>query len=210
MQYSPANNLIHRDLKTQNILIDEYLYPRITDFGLSKILHQNLDSMSIQSVNDYKGTPAYFSPEIWDSKNYSKSSDVYAFGFIVYELITGDLPFINMSSIDIDMMVANARRLPFRNEIPECYKDLIERCWAQDPDQRSTFDEIVTLLRENEEYVTETVNADEYFNYRDFIDETVKSFNSNKQIIFLDEFMIQRNRNVPQRANLTEKKKNSN
>lgn len=105
MQYSPANNLIHRDLKTQNILIDEYLYPRITDFGLSKILHQNLDSMSIQSVNDYKGTPAFFSPEIWDSKNYSKSSDVYAFGFIVYELITGDLPFINMSSIDIDMMV---------------------------------------------------------------------------------------------------------
>lgn len=112
-----------------------------------------------------------------------------------------------MSSIDIDMMVANGRRLPFRNEIPECYKDLIERCWAQDPDQRPTFDEIVTLLRENEEFVTETVNADEYFNYRDFIDETVKSFNSNKQIIFLDEFMIQRNRNVPQRANLTEKKK---
>lgn len=62
MKYLHSLNIIHCDLKPANILLDEYLFPKVGDFGLSKILHRyNID----QSENDAKGTPSYMAPEIW-------------------------------------------------------------------------------------------------------------------------------------------------
>lgn len=73
------------DLKPENILMNDYFQPKISDFGLSKITDFLSISMNIQSRKGFKGTPAYMAPEI-SSEKYSKSSDVYAFAFIVYEI----------------------------------------------------------------------------------------------------------------------------
>ena len=93
MLYLHQHKILHRDLKPANILMDNFLCPKICDFGLSKIEHSNLSTQTINSTLTVKGTPAYIAPEIWKKQKYSKSSDVYSFGVLVYELITNEIPF---------------------------------------------------------------------------------------------------------------------
>ena len=89
MSYLHLHNVLHRDLKPENILMDENLYPKISDFGLSKITDFLSNSMNVQSQKGLKGTPAYLAPEILADEKYSKKGDVYAFAFIVFEIMTG-------------------------------------------------------------------------------------------------------------------------
>lgn len=86
-------DIIHRDLKPYNILVDQYLFPKICDFGLSKKIHNNFNSISIDSIKGFKGTPVYSAPEIFDNFAYSKASDVFSFGMILYEMVVLEEPF---------------------------------------------------------------------------------------------------------------------
>lgn len=96
MSYLHTNNILHRDLKPENILMDDYLYPMITDFGLSKITDFISMSINFQSQKGLKGTPIYMSPKILSNEEYSKAGDVYAFAFIVFEIMTGKRRFENL------------------------------------------------------------------------------------------------------------------
>lgn len=130
MSYLHAHNILHRDLKPENILIDDYLHPKITDFGLSKITDFISASINIQSQNGLKGTPIYMAPEILSEEKYSKSSDVYAFAFIVYEIMTCVKPFENYNLITLMTKVhINGYRPDISSEVPRVFHDLIERCW---------------------------------------------------------------------------------
>lgn len=92
MSYMHKHNIIHRDLKPSNILLDDFLLPKVSDFGLSKLNHSNLNSMTVKTVTgSVKGTPKYMSPEIWEKSEYSQYSDVYAFSLIAFEIITNRL-----------------------------------------------------------------------------------------------------------------------
>lgn len=84
------NGIIHRDLKPENILINESLKVKIIDYGLSKII----DFSTITSTGKAVGSPLYMSPEqILDSKSIDKRSDIYSLGIILYEMITGNVPY---------------------------------------------------------------------------------------------------------------------
>src|SRR5574344_471857 len=84
------HGIIHRDLKPENIMINAKGDIRILDFGISKII----DYSSITSTGDIMGTYAYMSPEQFnDSKHLSKTSDLYSLGVVLYELLTGELPY---------------------------------------------------------------------------------------------------------------------
>lgn len=82
MRYLHSQNISHRDLKPANILLDEKLYPKICDFGLSKITN-DLDSY----MDSYLGTPFYMAPEIKRGKPFTSKVDVYAFSIIVSEIL---------------------------------------------------------------------------------------------------------------------------
>lgn len=138
MSYLHSYNIIHRDLKPSNILLDESLNPKIADFGLSKI-----EDQSYKSVSDLKGTPCYMSPEIFERYEYSKSSDVYAFGIILYELLTNEKVFNEKTSQQIIELLNSGYRPEFTSPIADSYKNLIEKCWSQDPSERPTFEDIV-------------------------------------------------------------------
>ena len=88
-------NVIHRDLKPENVLLDKDYKPHITDFGLSKIF--NPQHSQSQSMSNF-GTLAYMAPEIINGNKFSVKADVYAFGILMYEVLTGTRAFRNITS----------------------------------------------------------------------------------------------------------------
>lgn len=132
MAYLHSHNVIHRDLKPGNVLMDEYLHPKISDFGLSKITDFLSISMNQQSQKGFKGTPIYMAPEIFINEEYSKATDVYAFSIVVYEILTLNKPYSKWSINRILYKVANEGYRPeISEDIPDCFRQLIEKCWSK-------------------------------------------------------------------------------
>ena len=194
MSYLHSHKIVHRDLKPQNILMDSCLLPKIADFGLSKINHSN-ESMTMKStVGSIKGTPLYISPEIWEKQEYTEAGDVYAFGMIMYEMITAEQPFkelnVNEQTVfEVAERIKSGERPQFTYEIPETYRILIERCWDHDPTKRPPFAEIVDELKNDEGFHTENFEEDDYQDYIDFIDQYEATFDNTKRVIDITKFI---------------------
>ena len=196
MSYLHHHNILHRDLKPENILIDDYLHPKISDFGLSKITDFLSASMNVQSQKGLKGTPIYMAPEILSEEKYSKSSDVYAFAMIVYEIMTCSEPIQKCNLITLMKKICiEGYRPDISIEIPPSYRDLIERCWSQEPSERPTFDEIVEELKTKDDFISDVIDSDEFYDYIDFIDNSQITFNANKEILHFSDFIKTQGRN---------------
>ena len=182
MKYLHEHEIIHRDLKPANILLDCYLFPKIADFGLSKQNHEHGDSMTPESTLGIKGTPKYIPLESFTTKKQTKSGDVYAFGLILYELLTTEIPYKNLEDFQIYNELQNGHHPHFTHPIGEAYKNLIERCWSNDPEERPTFSEIIEELETNNDFIIETVEEADFLDYVDFIKENQGVYNENKII----------------------------
>lgn len=177
MSYLHLHSILHRDLKPENILMDENLCPKISDFGLSKITNFVSNSMNMQSQKGLKGTMAYLAPEILSDERYSKAGDVYAFAYVVFEIVTVEEPFKKLTMFELMRKIVNEGYRPqIKESIPVAYRNLIEKCWSQNPDDRPSFDSIVDELKNNSEFITELVNESEFIDYVDFIDNYTKYF----------------------------------
>ena len=179
MSYLHSNGIIHRDLKSGSILIDEYLFPKIADFGLSKVHHLNFESIT----KSFKGTPIYMSPEIWKNAEYSQSSDVYAFSIIVFEIMTNQKPFDEFNIFKLAIKVKDGYRPEFKRQISKSYQSLIISCWSENPSSRPTFDEIVYKLKTDKGFITAKVDEDKFLKYIKYIEEYKVTFNSFKNVI---------------------------
>lgn len=173
MEYLHDRNIIHRDLKTANILLDDNFHPIITDFGMSKVFEFG-HSMN---QSQFTGTLNYMAPEVIQGPSFDRKADVYSFGIIMYEIITYLNPYPDLlndqiSKFEFTRKVTEENYRPtFNTSIKKPLQNLIEQCWSRDPKDRPTFKEIFQKLAndENNDYCIDDVNIDELKSYIDSI-----------------------------------------
>ncbi|KAK8845896.1 hypothetical protein M9Y10_020824 [Tritrichomonas musculus] len=176
MRYLHRRGIVHRDLKPENILMDSNFYPRICDFGLSRCFSESLRNSMQLTMSGQIGTPLYMAPEILrGEEKYGSAVDVYAFGIIAYEIVTGKVPYYelgeNISPFNLVMKVMSGYRPTFSEDAPEKMRELIEKCWSENPCDRPSFDEIYDSLSSDFSYSEETVDEDEVREYICMLDE---------------------------------------
>lgn len=172
MKYLHDRNILHRDLKPGNILLDEYFHPLITDFGMSKIAEIG----HTYSQTQFGGTLQYMAPEIHRGDRYGPEADVYAFGILMYEVVTDAFAFPELRNGMTDLVFRNKvvndnYRPKFTMPIKEPIKNLIEKCWSDDPSLRPTFCEIFRSLASGGDFFLDGVDADEVNLYTEDVNE---------------------------------------
>lgn len=166
MKHLHSLNIIHRNLKPSNIFLTDLLQPKLSDFGLcSQILISN--SMTTKSTITEQRFDVYSAPEVIKTNEYSKSSDVYSFAMIVYEIITRERAFSDFNYYRyIFYEVRIKEKHPeIKKTIPICYRKLIEQCWAYDPKERPTFDEIIDILENNTNFISDNIDKKSFKSY---------------------------------------------
>jgi serine/threonine protein kinase len=130
LEFLHKNNMVYRDLKPENILLDAKGHVKITDFGLSKILEDEDDK-----AYTICGTPQYLAPEVLLRQGYDKMIDWWSLGCIMYEMLTGRLPFAIKRGVKMSMKIYEKKVL-FPCNINSEAKDLIEKLLVINPKER--------------------------------------------------------------------------
>lgn len=187
MAYLHSNNVIHRNLSPESIFLDDYLFPKIVNFGLLTKIH-TIATMTYQTTIGIKGNPSYSSPELLEINEYSKRSDIYAFALIVYEIMTLEIPFKTINNFNnlFNEIVKRSKRPKLDKNIPDCYRQIIELCWSQNPEDRPTFEEITSILKNEKGFITKNVNEEEFKQYMEFIEKSKIDFYSENRVVKFD------------------------
>ncbi|XP_047308359.1 serine/threonine-protein kinase STY13-like [Impatiens glandulifera] len=152
MAYVHGLGLIHRDLKSDNLLISSDKSIKIADFGVARI------EVQTEGMTPETGTYRWMAPEMIQHRPYSQKVDVYSFGIVLWELLTGMQPFQNMTAVQAAFAVVNKG---FRPHIPnDCLpvlREIMTRCWDADSDVRPPFSDVVKMLEHAEMEILTTV-----------------------------------------------------
>ncbi|KAL9334894.1 hypothetical protein Peur_072075 [Populus x canadensis] len=135
--------IVHRDLKSPNLLVDKNWVVKVCDFGLSRI--KNSTFLSSRST---AGTAEWMAPEVLRNEPSDEKCDVYSFGVILWELSTLQQPWGGMNPMQVVGAVGfQHRSLDIPNDMDPAIADIIRKCWQTDPRLRPTFAEIMAALK---------------------------------------------------------------
>lgn len=141
MLYLHSQGVLHRDLKSENLLLGEDMCVKVADFGISCLESQSASAKGIT------GTYRWMAPEMINQKRHTRKVDVYSFGIVLWELLTALTPFQDMTPEQAAFAVSQKNARPtLPSTCPMAFSDLISRCWSSNPKRRPNFEEIVTIL----------------------------------------------------------------
>ncbi|XP_024545123.1 dual specificity protein kinase shkD-like [Selaginella moellendorffii] len=136
--------IVHRDLKSSNLLVDKDWTVKVGDFGLSRLKHATL-----LTTKSGRGTPQWMAPEVLRNEPSDERADVYSFGVIVWELATEQVPWDGMNPMQVVGAVGFMnQRLTIPPNTDPGFTALMEQCWQSDPKARPSFEEIIARIRE--------------------------------------------------------------
>lgn len=135
LQHAHSRNIVHCDIKPQNILVDKYLNPKITDFGIAKMV----SNQTMVYTPTVMGSVHYLSPEQATGGHVTASSDVYSLGVVLFEMLTGKVPFDGNTPVAIAMMHADKEVPPlsdYLDDVPEGLQEILDTALAKNPAKR--------------------------------------------------------------------------
>ncbi|KAJ4869657.1 PAS domain-containing protein tyrosine kinase family protein [Raphanus sativus] len=136
--------IVHRDLKSSNLLVDKNWTVKVADFGLSRIKHE-----TYLTTKSGKGTPQWMAPEVLRNESADEKSDIYSFGVVLWELATEKIPWETLNAMQVIGAVGFMnQRLEIPKDIDPLWIALMESCWHSDTTLRPTFQELMDKLRE--------------------------------------------------------------
>lgn len=173
------HHIIHRDIKPHNIIIDENLNVKVTDFGIARIS----TTSTITYTSSILGTVHYISPEQAKGKFIDEKSDLYSLGVVMYEMVTGKVPFDTDNAVGIALQHINEQLVEPKIYVPNLEKwlnDIIVKCMEKDPSNRfKSAESLIEALDKKEELQT---NGKKTFNdnkdravYKESVYSTAKS-----------------------------------
>ncbi|KAK8522245.1 hypothetical protein V6N13_115220 [Hibiscus sabdariffa] len=143
MNYLHQNDIIHRDLKAANLLMDENEAVKVADFGVARVKAQS-GVMTAET-----GTYRWMAPEVIEHKPYDHKADVFSFGIVLWELLTGKIPYEFLTPLQAAVgVVQKGLRPSIPKHTNPRLTELLERCWQQDPALRPDFAEIIEILQQ--------------------------------------------------------------
>ena len=141
-------NYVHHDLHSGNIFSYDMCGSVIGDLGLCQQVVDKKDN-----PNKIFGVIPYLAPEVLSKKPYTKESDIYSFGMIMWEFTTGKKPFHDRPHNHCLILdILKGKRPQITDDTPEFYADLMKRCWDHNPENRPTAEEIKDCLWEYKQY----------------------------------------------------------
>lgn len=166
LQHAHDNGIVHRDVKPQNVMLLQDGTVKVMDFGIARFARENGRTISEKAI----GSVHYISPEQARGEVADERSDIYSVGILMYELLTGQLPFDGESQVAIALkqMQAEAKRPREINpDIPEGLEEIVLRAMKKDPDLR--YQSASEMLRDIDEFKR---NPSVIFEYKYFTDDT--------------------------------------
>ncbi|XP_028992494.1 mitogen-activated protein kinase kinase kinase 13 [Betta splendens] len=193
MNYLHLHKIIHRDLKSPNVLVTHNDTVKISDFGTSKELSDKSTKMS------FAGTVAWMAPEVIRNEPVSEKVDIWSFGVVLWELLTGEIPYKDVDSSAIIWGVgSNSLHLPVPSTCPDGFKILMKQTWQGKPRNRPSFRQILLHLDIASADVLGTPQETYFKSQGEWREEVKKHFEKIKSegtcIHRLDEELIRRRR----------------
>jgi serine/threonine protein kinase len=132
-----SKNILHRDLKLQNMFLTKDNILKLGDFGVARSLGENSDFASTMC-----GTPYYMAPEVWRGQPYNSKADIFALGIALYELCTFELPFADETMHGLLDKILNQQPPPILGDYDEDCKNVILTMLSKDPNNRPSVFEL--------------------------------------------------------------------
>jgi len=141
LAFMHARNVVHRDVKSHNVLLSPHLEAKLCDFGLAR-----MKSELMTGAMQFAGTPQYMAPELLSQQKYSEKVDVWAFGVLLWESIAGDIPFANLDVPEIRELVTTGKVLQLPHSAPRPIPAVIKACWTADSKVRPTMMDVLAQI----------------------------------------------------------------